>query len=141
MNASLTTLLLWLAGWLIAIRPTMRRRMLLPVCTKCGAINDDCFIFPGSTARGEFPVTNHPPKYAALGATRERNSRDVAAAVWRAAWWPILLAWWLLAGATRLAGRGVAAAVIRSTPLTEPELERRIAEQAREIERLNGLIK
>lgn len=124
---------LWLGGWLLAVRPAMRRRMLLRVCVQCGAINDNCF-YRGASGW-------HPARYATLGAARERNGRDVNAALWRAACWPFTLAWWLLAGAARLAGRGVTAAVIRSTPLTEPELERRIAEQAREIERLGRMIK
>jgi hypothetical protein len=137
----LVILVAWFVGWLLAIRPAMRWRMLLPVCTKCGSINDECFTPAWNRVDGYFLKANHRPAHVALGAMRERNGRDVAAAVWRAAWWPILLAWWLIEKAARLVGRGVTTAVIRSTPLTEPELERRIAEQAREIERLGRMIK
>jgi hypothetical protein len=62
----------------------------------------------------------------------------VAAALWYAACWPFTLAWRLLTSAARLAGRGVTTAVSRTTPLTQPELERRIAEQQREIARLSA---
>jgi hypothetical protein len=117
----------YLIGWLLAIRPALRARMLKVVCPKC----DDRW----STADHRCHRNSKP---APRGSLREREGRDVAVAVavFVAAFWPPHLAWRVLAATVGLLGNGVTAAVTRVTPLTGPELERRIREQQAEIERL-----
>lgn len=116
----------WLVGWLLAVRPAMRRTMLMVVCSDCRAPS-------GCTCSGR-------PWDAATrvvrGSAFERTGGDVAWSVWIAAWWPVWLAFVVLRKTAAAVGAGVKTAVIRATPLTEPELERRIAEQQEEIARL-----
>jgi hypothetical protein len=116
----------YVLGWLLAIRPAMRRRMLQKVCDRCGR-NATCQC--GTWGRGQWVVR---------GAEYERTGGDVAAAVWFALWWPLWLAWRVVALLARLFGSGVMAAVDRATPLTTPELERRLREQDAEIKRLTS---
>lgn len=122
----------YLLGWLLAIRPAMRRRMLGEVCSYCQASSSDArhynIFHPGES------------RYIPRGALRERNGNDVAWALFTAAWWPPHLAWAILVKLAWLLGAGVVHAVNRATPLTAPELERRVAEQAREIDRLTRQI-
>lgn len=130
-----TILSVWLVGWLLAIRPAMRRRMTQQVCTRCDEV-----VLPQRRPEVHSAWYGHTPAYVIRGAMRERDGYDVAEALWRAAWWPAPLTWWLVTVAARLAGRGVMTAVVRAAPLTAPELERRIAEQHAEIERLTRQI-
>ena len=85
--------------------------------------------------------SNHQYHYRQIrvprGSLREREGRDVADAILKAAFWPPHLAWFILATTAKLLGDGVKAAVTRATPLTPPELERRIREQQTEIKRLS----
>lgn len=111
----------WAAGWVLAVRPSMRRTMLQEVCSKCeGRLWCDCKNAPRVVRGSQF----------------ERDGGDVAWSLWIAAWWPV----WLWIVCTRITLRGLSAAVIRATPLTGPELERRIAEQQAEIARLTEQI-
>lgn len=123
----------WLVGWLLAVRPSMRRTMLQEVCSKCRADGCDC-------ARSARVFGQDPPPLAARGALRDRTGGDVAWSVWSAAWWPAWLTIVVLRTALRALGAGVTTAVIRVTPLTGPELERRIVEQRDEIARLTEQI-
>lgn len=123
----------WLVGWLLAVRPSMRRTMLQEVCSKCRADVCDC----ASSAR---VFGQDPPPLAARGALRDRTGGDVAWSVFSAAWWPVRLAFVVLRAALRALGAGVKTAVIRATPLTAPELERRITERDAEIARLTAQI-
>lgn len=122
----------WLVGWLLAVRPSMRRTMLQQVCAGCGHSSCACRRCSCYDSR-RFPT-------AARGAVRERTGGDVAHALWVAAWWPLWLTVVLLRKAFTALGAGVTTAVIRATPLTGPELERRIAERETEIERLTKLV-
>lgn len=123
----------WPVGWLLAVRPSMRRTMLQEVCSKCRVDGCDC----ASRARR---LGHKPPPLAPRGALRDRTGGDVAWSVFAAAWWPVWLTFTVLRIALRALGAGVKTAVIRATPLTEPELERRIAEQQDEIARLTAEI-
>jgi hypothetical protein len=119
-------LVAWALGWVTAARPSMRRTMLQKVCSKCqGGWLCDC---------------NGEPRRVVRGARWERTGADVAWSVWIAAWWPVWLAFSTIRFGLRRLGRGVTQAVIRATPLTGPELERRVAEQVKEIDRLSKQI-
>jgi hypothetical protein len=121
----------WLVGWLLAVRPSLRREMLRVVCSGCSHRRCD-----GSYCN--CPCARRPRK--PLGAVRERTGGDVAMAVWIAVWWPAWL-WWVCTRITfRAIGLGVKTAVLRAVPLTAPELERRIAERDAEIKRLTKQI-
>lgn len=117
----------YLLGWLLSIRGSLHRRMLTEVCRRCGRPSEG-----GGCGRRVHEADT--PR----GSLRERNGRDVAVAVWAAAWWPLRLffvaSYWTVAGL----GGGIKTAVLRATPLTTPELERRLREQQAEIERLTS---
>jgi hypothetical protein len=121
----------WVTGWLIAVRPSMRRTMLREVCSECSyAWMCDC-------DRDEAGRKRKPkPKRVVAGSKFDRDGYEVGWSLWIAAWWPV----WLAFASLRLFGRGVARGVIRATPLTAPELERRIAERDEEIARLTKQI-
>jgi hypothetical protein len=130
------TLAGYLFGWLLAVRPAMRRRMLQQVCAACH--HHDCLsalftLFTFSTICVCYCADQ---RRVVRGAVAERTTRDAAAAAWLALWWP---AWLAGALAVRLF-TAFAHGVARVTPLTRPELERRIAEQQREIQRLTAQI-
>ncbi len=128
---SVLMLVAYLLGWLYAIRPAMHRRMLQEVCVECDHKND---------GQHWSVVHSRRDRYAPRGSIRERNGYDVGWALLAAAWWPTHLAWTILVQLARPLGAGVTHAVNRAAPLTAPELERRCAEQAAEIERLTGYI-
>ena len=118
----------YLLGWLLAIRGSLQRRMLTNICRRCGReTRQDCFIWvhEADTPRG---------------AVRERNGRDVAVAICAAAWWPLRLLVVAFYRTVAALGGGIKTAVTRATPLTKPELERRLAEQQDEIKRLTEQI-
>lgn len=119
----------YVLGWMLACRPAMRRRMLGEDCIDC-RLNEDC---PADYGR------KHGPKKP-RGAISDRNGWDVAAAVWFAMWWPLWLAAFVLWKTLRLLGVGIRSAVFAATPLTQPEMERRLAEQKAEIDRLSKQI-
>ncbi len=122
----------YLLGWLIAIPLAMRRHMLRELCNRCWR----------AESAGHRPDVYHSSGYrfVALGAMRERNGGDVAWALFAAAFWPTHLLWAIIVRVARLLGAGVERAVNKATPLTAPELERRIAEQQREITRLTDVL-
>lgn len=121
----------WLVGWVLAVRPSMRRRMLQQVCRVCA--HRRC-----SPEACRCICSRHDA--VPRGAARERTGVDVAAAVWFAAGWPLWLVVVTVLVTLVAAGAAVKTAVIRATPLTGPELERRTAEQEAEIARLTELI-
>jgi len=125
----------WLVGWLLAVRPSMRRTMLQEVCSRCRA-HWSCDCRTPDEWRGSDFHRGGKVRRAARGSLFERTGGDVAAAVWFAAWWPVWLAVVVLRVTLRALGAGVKTAVIRATPLTGPELERRLAEREAEIARL-----
>jgi len=128
----------WLVGWLLAVRPSMRRTMLQEVCSNCGRTGCDCKVWD---SHPEFPDVislrdyKRAPKVV-RGSRFERTGGDVAWSLWIAAWWPGWLTVVVLRATLRTLGAGVKTAVIRATPLTGPELERRLKEQQAEIARL-----
>lgn len=111
----------WAAGWVLAVRPSMRRTILQEVCSAC---------------RGRALCDCKDKSRVVRGSQFERTGEDVAQSLWIAAWWPV----WLTVVALRRLGAGLKTAVIRATPLTGPELERRIAERDAEIARLTEQI-
>jgi hypothetical protein len=115
----------WCLGWLLAVRPSMRRTMLREVCSECGGD----WLCDCDRSTGAYGVRNPKPPRVVAGSKFDRTGADVAWSLWIAVWWPV----WLL---TTCVKRGV----IRATPLTGPELERRIAERDKEIERLTKQI-
>lgn len=119
----------YLLGWVVAIRPAMRERMLEEVCARCKHRE-------GCQCRGCCVYQKRAPR----GALAERTGRDVANSMVLAFCWPVLLAAWLFMVAVTSTARGVTKVVVRAVPLTEPELERRLAEQQREIARLTAQI-
>jgi hypothetical protein len=126
----------WLVGWLLAVRPSMRRTMMQQVCAKCEA-HWSCDCREPSEWNGTDYRRGGKVRRATRGSLFERTGGDVAAAVWIAAWWPLWLTIVVLRVALRGLGAGVKTAVLRATPLTGPELERRIREQQVEIDRLS----
>lgn len=124
-------LAVWLAGWLIAVRPSMRRVMLQIICSRCRGGACDCDRRWHEPSRARKVVR---------GAEFERTGGDVAHALFVAAWWPVWLTFVVLRTTLRRLGVGVKAAVLWATPLTGPELERRIAERDAEIARLTAQI-
>jgi hypothetical protein len=123
----------WLIGWLLDVRPALRRRMLAQLAVECDLPN--CPDRDRSRLHPEFCR----PVLRVRGAIRERNGTDALMAILCAAWWPVRLTVILLAGLLEAAGRGVGAVVL-SAPLTAPELERRLHEQQAEIARLTAQI-
>jgi hypothetical protein len=117
----------YLLGWVLAVRPAMRRRMLQEVCDPWGHTRAQCECWGDS-------------RYAPRGAIADRTGEDVAAAVALAAVWPAWLALTVVVKTSAAFGRGIKTAVDRATPLTRPELERRLAEQQQEIARLTAQI-
>lgn len=117
----------WLVGWLLAVRPSMRRTMLQVVCDQCLATEAWC-------------SHRSSRRLVVRGAEFDRTGGDVAWSLWIAAWWPVWLTFVLLRILLTALGACVKTAVIRATPLTGPELERRIAEQQDEIARLTEQI-
>lgn len=128
-------LVVWVVGWLVAVRPSMRRTMLQEVCSQCTA-HWSCGCREDSEWHGTDFRHGGKVRRAARGSLFERTGGDVAWSVWIAAWWPVWL--WLVCTHQTLTwlGAGVKTAVIRATPLTAPELERRCTEQQAEIARL-----
>jgi hypothetical protein len=124
-----TALAVYMLGWVLACRPALRRRMLAEDCIDC-RLSKSC---PADYGRA------HGPKKP-RGAISDRDGWDVAAAVWAAMWWPLWLLAFLLWRTLRLLGAGVKSAIFAATPLTQPELERRVAEQQAEIARLSKQI-
>jgi len=120
-------LALYVLGWLLAVRPMMRRRMLRDVCDYCGM---DWACGHAAAWRGRL----------VRGSRFERDGTDVAMALLGALWWPLWLAFLAVRWSALLAGRTVRRAVFSATPLTVPELERRLAEQQKEIDRLGAEI-
>ncbi len=116
----------WCAGWLLAIRPSMRRTMLQKVC-------DNCSGSWGCECSGRVRLVIRGSKF-------ERTGGDVAWSMWIAAWWPVWLAIVVLRKTFTVLGAGVTRAVIKATPLTSPELERRLVQQQAEIDRLTKQI-
>lgn len=115
----------WLLGSLLGVRPMLRRAMLQKVCDHCDSgVGCDCV----ST------------RLVVRGAKFERTGFHVFMACWTAAWWPIWLPALGFAKVATLLGGQVTRAVIAATPLTGPELERRVDEQAEEIRRLTEQI-
>jgi hypothetical protein len=112
-------------GWALSIPGALRRRMLGLECPKCGSSMCD--------------IRSHG-KDEVRGSLRDRRGSDVAVAIVRAVFWPIRMVVVFIGAMFRLGGRGVVAAVNRVTPLTGPELARRMAEQEREIARLTAQI-
>jgi hypothetical protein len=118
----------YLLGWVLSLRPAMRRWMLHEVCVSC-RLGRSC-PFDSGYKHG---------RRAARGAIEDRNGLDAAGAVWIAAWWPfrlVAVAFWVL---LRTIGGGLGRAVMAGR-LTEPELERRMREQQAEIARLTAQI-
>ncbi len=122
----------YLLGWLCAIPLAMKRRMLQELCFGCWRTEHY-----GHPTQCHYAYQN---RYVPRGSLHERRGGDVAWALFAAAFWPTHLLWTILARLARLLGAGVTHAVNRAAPLTAPELERRCAEQAAEIERLTGYI-
>lgn len=121
----------YVLGWLLSIRGSLHRRMLAEVCVHCGHDH---------VGRREDHHGNCYRSEASLprGAVRERNGRDVAVAIWAAAWWPIRLLFVAIYRTVAALGGGIKTAVLHATPLTTPELERRLREQEAEIKRLTS---
>lgn len=125
----------YLLGWLLAVRGSLRRRMLTKVCRKCGK---ESARSPSSRYCDTPNPMVHEEPDTPRGAVRERNGRDVAVAIWVAAWWPLRLFFVALYRTVAALGGGIKTAVLRATPLTTPELERRLREQEAEIKRLTS---
>jgi hypothetical protein len=125
----LPIIFVYVAIWALSIPGALRRVMLKEVCERCmrGPSAEGCIRYTSPQRHGGFK-----PR----GAIRNRNDGDVAAAIWWAAWWPVRACARVLVAVAVLTGRGVRVATLKATPLTEPELERRIREQQAEIERL-----
>lgn len=126
----------WLLGWLLAVRPAMKRRMLQPACVECG---DHWMCNCGDVSAVSNKRYNIPQRVV-RGSKFDRAGVDVFMAIVRAASWPVWLAWAVATMVLVHLGRGVRFAVVRATPLTKPELERRLAEQQKEIDRLTAEI-
>lgn len=107
-------------GWILAIRTALQRRMLREVCDRCGYATCWC----------------SPYRSTARGAMFDRRGVDVAAAMWVALVWPL----WCLAVLARYVGCAVTSTVDRATPLTIPELQRRVRDRDAEIQRLTANI-
>lgn len=120
----------YVVGWLLAIRPTLRRWMLTEVCPACRV---------GNNCRAQYSNGPHSHDLKARGAISDRDGRDAAGAIGCAAWWPIRLVFIAVAFVVRGAGRGIRSAVL-SGQLTGPEMERRLREQQAEIDRLSAQI-
>ena len=122
-------LAVYLLGWVLDIRPALRRRMLAEVQVPCDR--------PDCRDREQWII--HPqhcePVFRHRGAVRERDGGDAAAAVLVAGLWPLHLVGLALGLVLYGAGRG-AGALILGGRLTVPELERRLREQQAEIGRL-----
>lgn len=124
----------WCLGWLLAIRPTMRRTMLELACNQCQSTSSCSCALHAEIWRGE------KPRRVAVGSLRGRTGSDVAWSVWIAAWWPAWLVIVAIRAVLRALGAGITRAVIRATPLTAPELERLLVEREQEIDRLTKQI-
>lgn len=132
MSLPLSALVLYAIGWLAAIRPAMRRRMLQKLCVGCA--REESYGHPYQCQYA------YHERYMPRGAMYERTGGDVAWAIFAAAWWPTHLLWTIAVRLVQLFGAGVKRAVDYVSPLTAPELERRLSEQAAEIERLTRQI-
>jgi hypothetical protein len=127
----------YLVGWLVAVPPTLRWYMLRDACDGCGhhSCGDGC---PCSCDR----FNPFEPRHgrAPRGAVRQRTGGDVGVAISGAAFWPLTLLIRIVAALAWIVGVGVTSAVLRTTRLTGPEMERRLRDQQAEIARLTEQI-
>lgn len=117
---NLAVLAVYLLGYVLSVRPALRRRMLRKCCEMC--------------RRNIYHTTCKGKPRAVRGAISDRNGVDAFVAILEASWWPVrLLALWLafLLGIT---GRGIGAVVL-SGKLTMPEMERHERERTDELQR------
>jgi len=115
----------YVVGWLLSIPGALQRRMLGWECPGCRGVR--CY----NRSHGDD---------VRRGSYRERTGKDAAIAVARATYWLPRLIAVLVVGVLRSSGRGMVGLINRATPLTGPELARRMAEQEQEIARLTAQI-
>lgn len=132
-----SVLAVYVLGWVLSVRPALRRRMLAEIQVPCD--RPDC-----PNLDSDLIHPNHcDPVFRPRGAVRDRRNADAWAAVGWAGIWPLTLLAVGLASVLYVvfaaADRGVGAFVLQA-PLTGPELERRLREQEAEIDRLSKQI-
>lgn len=121
----------YLAGWALEVPWALRRRMLARICVYC---------HHGGTRAGHSGHRKRHPT-AVRGSLRDRNGRDAAAALVAAAFWPYHRCRAMGVRAAKTTAAVVTRVVLRTTPLTGPELDRRITEQQADIDRLSAQVK
>lgn len=123
---------IWALGFVLATPRAMRWWMSVPVCSHCGT-------WPGVHEHGKGKAARSYPRIT-RGAFRERTRHDAYWALVIAALWMWILAALIMRKLLTLGAHGVADAVIRGTPLTYAELQRRERERTAELERLHQQI-
>lgn len=130
---------LYTCGWILSVPGALKRVMLKEVCRGCLTTGGEaCRTSIYSRSAGGWTdkkihgLTGKAPR----GSVRDRDGLYVTGAAILALMWPLRLAWLGFANSVALLGHGAARLVIRSTTLTQPELERRMTERANEIDRL-----
>lgn len=119
---------------------SLRNRMLAVYCNQCNKAKRFCEV--EWHKEGRYWHSNGKPEnyYVVRGADRERQGKDAGAAILLASAWPVWVPFLIFRRVAWLAGQAVKRLVFYVTPLTEPELNRRLEQQRREIVRLHEKI-
>jgi hypothetical protein len=119
----ITALIVYATGSVASIPGSLRRRMTAPVCRQCWEYGNSDNHHDHRARATEVP----------RGSLEERNTWDAIVAIVRALFWPLRLAGHAIVRTLRGILAGIDALVLRTVPLTAPELQRRDEEQAKRL--------